>query len=135
LQHVCEQPRGLATDVASAGLGTLYDARLVRGIGRSALVVVALAPDNNLDALVSRLRALFEQLRTGGLKAEDLARAERESSAALTLRRLEPRARVVDLFLGELSPSATSIDLARLRAVATKVLDEDHAHLVVARPK
>ena len=125
----------LATDVASAGLGTFYEARFVRGLGRSALVLVALAPDANIDALVQRMRALFEQLRTGGLKAEDLARAERESAAALTLRRLEPRARVVDLFLGDLAPTASAVDLARLRTVATKVLDEDRAHLVVAHLK
>jgi hypothetical protein len=141
LAHVLQGPGGrLATDVASAGLGTSFEARLVRGLGRSALVVVALAPESNLDALVQRLRALFEQLRTGGLKAEDLARAERESAAALVIRRLEPRARLVDLFLNELrepgSPaSASATDLARLRAVATKVLDEDRAQLAVGRLK
>ena len=136
LARVLDGPGGrLASDVGTAGLGTLYEARFVRGIGRSALVVVALAPDANLDALVQRMRALFDRLRTGGLEAQDLARAERESAAALTLRRLEPRARVVDLFLGELAPSASTVDLARLRAVASKLLDEDRAHLVVAHLK
>ena len=129
----------LDTELAASGVATSLQARLVRGVGRSALVVVALAPDSNLDLVVAKLRALLEQLRAGGVRAEDLARAEREVSASLLRRRLEPRARAVDLFVGDLGavtpPSPAGIDLTKLRAVAAKVLDEDRAQLVVARTK
>jgi hypothetical protein len=44
-----------------------------------------------------------------------------------------PRARVVDLFSGELLATPPTIDLTQLRAAAAKILDEDRMQLVVAR--
>jgi len=121
----------LALEVASSGLVTSYDARFVRGIGRSALVIVVLAPDPNVDAVVAKMRTMLEKLRNGGLVAEDLARAEKERAAAMAKRHLEPRARVVDLFTGEIA-APSSPELAALRSAATKLFDEDRTQLVVA---
>jgi hypothetical protein len=133
LAAVLAGPSGrLAVDFAPSGLATSFDVRLVRGIGRSALVLVVLAPDSNVDAVVIRLRALLEKLRNGGLAADDLARAEKERAAAISSRHLEPRARLVDLFTGELGPTSTVPDLGQLRAAATKLFDEDRTQLVVA---
>jgi hypothetical protein len=115
---------------ALAGAASVVDARLVRGLDRSALVVVALAPDANVDAVAAKLRGLFEAMRTGAIAAEDLARAEHARTDAATARRLDPRARLVDLFLGDAPPTVT--DLAHLRAAAGAILDEDRAQVVLA---
>lgn len=119
--------------VELAGLGTRFEARLVRGVARHALVLLVLAPEPNLDAVVGKLRALLEKLRGAGIEAADLARADRDRAAARATRRLEPRARVVDLFSGELLAAPAPMDLTQLRAAAAKILDEDRAQLVVAR--
>jgi len=105
----------------------------VRGLDRSALVVVALAPDANVDAVAAKLRGLFEAMRTGSIAADELARAEHARGDTATARRLDPRARLVDLFLGDAAPATT--DLAHLRAAAAAILDEDHAQVVLARLK
>ena len=137
LSTVLDGPGGrLDLELGAAGVTSGHQAKLVRGVGRHALVIVVLSPDANVDAVVPRLRALVEKLRNGGLAADDLARAERERGNFLMHRRIEPRARVVDVFTGELSTAtAAPIDLTQLRAVAAKVLDEDRTQLVVARLK
>jgi hypothetical protein len=124
---------GRLADVLGGGIATKWEARLVRGVGRHALVILALAPDGNVDAVVSRLRLLFDKMRGGAIETNDLARADRERDAARVARRLDPRARVVDLFAGELLMAPPPIDLTQLRAAAGKLLDEDRAQLVVAR--
>lgn len=133
LAAALDGPNGLLAGALGNGLATSWEARFVRGVGRHALVVVATAPDANVDALVSHLRALLDRVKTG-MDAADLARAEKERDRARMVRRLDPRARLVDLFSGEAAAVAT-IDLTQLRAVAGKVLDEDKTQLVVARLK
>lgn len=133
LAAILDGPGGRLAAELGAGLATRWEARLVRGVARHALVIVALAPDPNVDSVVTRVRALLDRLRNGGLDAADLARADRDRSAARTARRLDPRARVVDLFAGELLVAGASPDLSQLRASATKLLDEDKTQLVVAR--
>lgn len=120
----------LALDVGDA-IATAWEARLVRGVGRHALVIVVLAPDPNVDAVVTRVRALLEKLRTANVDAADLARAEKERAAAYATRRLDPRARLVDLFAGE--STSTPVDAAQLKATAAKIFEEDKAQVVVAR--
>jgi len=124
---------GRLAEALGGGIASKFEARLVRGVGRHALVILALAPDANVDAVVSRLRAVLDKVRGGGIEQADLARADRDRESAKLARRLEPRARVVDLFAGELLATPAAIDLAQLRAIASKVLDEDRAQLVVAR--
>jgi hypothetical protein len=118
---------------ALGGVASSFDARLVRGLDRSALVVVALLPDANVDAVSAKIRALLESLRTGALTADDLSRAEHARADAILVRRLDPRARLVDLFLGD--APASSVDLAHLRSAAAALLDEDRAQVVLARLK
>lgn len=131
LAAVLDGPSGrLGAEVA--GIATSWEARVVRGVGRSALVIVVLAPDSNVDTVVAKVRALLERLRGGGVEAADLARAEKERDRARMLRHLDPRARVVDLFA---SDATVAVDLAQVRAVAAKVLEEDRTQLVVARLK
>lgn len=115
------------------GLATRVEARFLRGVGRHALVIVVLAPDPNIDAVVAKLRALLEKLRGSGIEAADLARADASRAAVRAARRLEPRARVVDLFSGDLVTTPPAIDLSSLRSAAAKILDEDRMQLVVAR--
>jgi len=133
LALVLDGANGRLADVLGGGVSTKWEARLVRGVGRHALVILALSPDANVDAVVSRLRALLDKLRGGALESNDLARADRERDALRMSRRLDPRARVVDLFAGELLATPPAIDLTQLRAAAGKLLDEDRAQLVVAR--
>lgn len=116
---------------ALEGVATRWEARVLRGVGVSALVFLALAPDPNVDPVVARVRALFAGLRSG-LDAEKLARADRERSSARTFRRLSPRGRIVDLFAGD-APAPPALELAAVRAAAQRILDEDRAQLVVAR--
>ncbi len=125
-------PNGrLATEVGTTS-ATSWDARVVRGTARHAFVIVVLAPDGNVDLVVSRLRGLLDRVRGGAVEAADLARADAERANARIQRRLDPRARVVDLFSGDLGTPAV-IDLAQARTVAAKIFDEDSAQVVVAR--
>jgi hypothetical protein len=121
----------LARDLGPQGLATSYEARLVRGLGRSALVIVVLAPNGNLDAAAAAVRTSLERLRTAGPDEADLARAEGRRAQATLQRRLDPRARVIDLFVGD-EPNG-ALEPAKLRASAARVLAEDHLQLVVAR--
>jgi hypothetical protein len=133
LALVLDGANGRLAETLGVGVATKWEARLVRGVGRHALVILALAPDANVDAVVSRVRALLEKLRGGAIEQADLARADRDRETARIARRLDPRARVVDLFAGELTATPAAIDLTQLRAIAGKVLDEDRVQLVVAR--
>jgi hypothetical protein len=133
LAAVLDGPGGrLEAELASKGLATSYESKLVRGQGRSALAIVVLAPNGNLDAVAAAVRTLLEKLRTNGPEDADLARAEARRAQASLQRRLDPRGRVVDLFGGEAS-APVSVDLARLRATAARVLVEEKMQLVVAR--
>jgi hypothetical protein len=133
LAAVLDGPGGRLEGVLSApALATSYEARLVRGAGRSALAIVVLAPAGNLDAVAVAVRGLLERLRTAGPDEADRLRADAKRAQASLQRRLDPRGRLVDLFIGEPSPPV-AVELARLRAVAARVLAEDHLHLVVAR--
>ncbi|MGZ3449909.1 MAG: hypothetical protein ACXVEF_09955 [Polyangiales bacterium] len=133
LAAVLDGPSGRLAGELGSGLASSWEARLVRGVGRHALVIVAMAPDSNIDGVVARIRALLDKLKTG-LDAADLARGEKERDHARMVRRLDPRARVIDLFSGDLA-TPVAVDLGQLRAVAAKVLDEDKTQLVVARLK
>lgn len=121
----------LARDLGPQGLATSYEARLVRGLGRSALVIVVLAPNGNLDAVAAAVRSSVERLRSAGPDDAERARAEGRRAQAALGRRLDPRARVVDLFVGDEPKGA--VEPAKLRAAAARVLSEDHLQLVVAR--
>lgn len=133
LAAVLDGPNGRLAAELGSGLATRWEARLVRGAARHALIIVVLAPDPNVDAVVTHVRALLDRMKNGGLEAADLVRADRDRAALRTSRRLDPRARVVDLFAGDLLATPATVDLAQLRAAAAKLLDEDKTQLVVAR--
>jgi hypothetical protein len=133
LAAVLDGPGGrLEAAFSAQALATAYEARLVRGAGRSALAIVVLAPAGNLDAVAAAVRGLLERLHTAGPDEADRLRADARRAQASMQRRLDPRGRLVDLFLGEPSPPP-AVELPRLRAVAARVLAEDHLQLVVAR--
>lgn len=133
LAAVLDGPGGrLEAALSAQALATSYEARLVRGAGRSALAIVVLAPAGNLDAVAAAVRGLLERLRTAGPDEADRLRAEAKRAQASLQRRLDPRGRLVDLFIGEPSPPP-AVEPTRLRAVAARVLAEDHLQLVVAR--
>lgn len=115
------------------GLATRVEARFLRGVGRHALVIVVLTPDANIDAVVGKLRLLLEKMRGTGIESADVTRADVARASVRAARRLEPRARVVDLFSGDITATPPVVDLTQLRAAAAKIFDEDRMQLVVAR--
>ncbi len=105
----------------------------VLGAPQTPSLVVRLAgPDANIDASVAQVRALLDRLRQGALRDEDGARAAAAIARAHLAAALEPRARIIDLWRGEASPAAPSID--DLRAFAAATLHDEAFVIVAARP-
>ncbi len=127
----------LGGDAAGATAGGTPLARTwsaaVLGAPQTPSLVVRLAgPDANIDASVAQVRALLDRLRQGALRDEDGARAAAAIARAHLAAALEPRARIVDLWRGEASPTAPSID--DLRAFAAATLHDEAFVIVAARP-
>lgn len=101
-----------------------------------ALVVRLAAAGGSLDTAVAQTRALFDRLRQGALRDEDVARA----SALLARRRLgaslDPRARVLDLWRSPAAsgPAVPAPTLDSLRAFAAATLHDHALVIVAARP-
>jgi hypothetical protein len=105
----------------------------VVGAPRSpALVVRLVAADTTLDTAVAKVRALLERLRQGELREEDRARASAALARLVVSASLDPRARVIDLWRGEASTVAPSLDT--LRAFASATLRDDALLIVAERP-
>lgn len=107
------------------------EVRFVRGMGRHAIVVLALAADVNVDPAVARARAVLDKVRTGAFGDEDVAAARKALEAAALTRALDPRARAIDTWFG--APKAS--DASTVRKVAAAVLVEERHQLVIAHLK
>lgn len=122
----------LAQSLRSLGKVTAT-ARLQGGKLASALVIELRAPDEDLDDAVAQLRALMQRLSSGAITTEDLARALRHRNESSLQASLDPRRRIVDLFLDRQFPAPPKLE--DLQAFAKEALRDDKAILVLARPR
>jgi hypothetical protein len=97
-----------------------------------ALVVRVVAPNSSLDGAVAQARALLDRWRQGGLRDEDRSRAAAALARGALESSLDPRGRVIDLWRGQTTPPAPSLET--LRAFASASLRDEAMVIIVARP-
>lgn len=124
----------LARALAPSAFATAT-ARPMGGSLVPSLFIDVRAPEDQIDAAVAQLRALFATLADGGPSADDFSRAVREHREATLEALLDPRRRIVDLWLGEGAvPLPDPPSLPTLQSLAASVFQEDRAVIVLARP-
>jgi hypothetical protein len=79
-----------------------------------------------------RRRALLDRIRQGALRDADRARADVALAQARAASALDPRARLVDLWRGDVPYALPSLD--ELRAFASATLHDDTFVIIAARP-
>jgi hypothetical protein len=105
----------------------------VLGAPRSpALTVRLVAADASLDAAVAQTRGLLDRLRLGALREADRARAASSLARSQLASTLDPGARAVQLWRGEATAPAPSLE--EMRAFAAASLRDDALVIVAARP-
>jgi hypothetical protein len=127
--------RALGAD--SATLARSSNASVLGAPRTSALVVRLVATEAQLDGAVAQTRALLDRLRQGALREEDRKRATDALEHAALTASLDPRARALAVWRGEvpsptLKRAAPSLD--ELRAFAAAALHDDAFVIVAARP-
>jgi hypothetical protein len=90
------------------------------------------ASDAAVDAAVAQARALFEKLRVEGPKIDDWNRAAAVISSEGLAAALQPRQRVVQVWLSQ--PAAPSPSLEALRSFSASFLHDEALLVVAARP-
>jgi hypothetical protein len=105
----------LETALVKPGLVASARAHLLGGESQGALVVEVAALDDNVEDAIGQVRALLTRLADGAASAADLAHVQKVLVGEDTLRELDPRGRIVELFRGGAAgkPLALS-DLRRL---------------------
>jgi hypothetical protein len=120
----CDGPRG-GEPMWSAGV---IGAPLAPG-----LMIRLRAPDGAIDAAVAQARALLDKLRLEGPKADDWSsRGLRRWPATAWPPMLQPRQRLVALWLSQPEPLSPSLDT--MRAFAAGYLRDDSLLVIAARP-
>jgi hypothetical protein len=109
-----------------------WSAAVVGGPRSPALTVRLTATDASLDAAVAETRNLLDRLRQGALREADRSRAASSLARDALARSLDPRARTIDLWRGEIATPAPSLDA--LQAFAAATLRDDALVIVAARP-
>jgi len=127
--------RALAPSGEGAGpsLANAWNAGVVGAPYAPALVVRIVGSDGALDQAVAQTRALLDRLRQGALSEGDRARAAAWMARTNLAASLDPRARTVDLWRGE--PSLPAPSLQALRAFAEEALHDEGLIIVAARPR
>jgi hypothetical protein len=130
-------PDGLLARSTSSGdaarTGDLkWNAEVVGAPLAPGLAIRLQASDGAIDAGVARARAIIEKLRLEGPTADDWSRASSAVSDARLAASLQPRQRVVDLWLSQSDLPTPSLDT--LRAFAASVLRDDSLLVIAARP-
>jgi hypothetical protein len=97
-----------------------------------AITIRLRAPDDAMDTAVEQARALLDKLRLEGLKAEDWSRAASRMTGERIARALQPRQRVIDLWLSQPEPQSPSLEA--LRTFTGSYLRDDSLLIVAARP-
>jgi hypothetical protein len=116
--------------------------RLVGGTRAAALIVDVRAPDTNLDAAVTQVRALLQRLSQGAMTQADLSRGSALRDKGNFEASLDPRRRLAELWRGSSDgappvPSGSSGpgSLEGWRSWASSSLRDDKLIVVVAKPK
>lgn len=126
----------LSHALASLGPGVTASARLAGGSRGAAMLLDVRSPDSAIEPAVAQVRALVQRIAGGAATADDLARASARRARAELESTLDPRRRLVDLWLDRAaSAPGPAPTLEALRAFAAAALREDRTVLVVARPK
>jgi hypothetical protein len=97
------------------------------------LVVRVASPQGSLDAAVAETRAIFNRLRQGALTEPDRARALASLADERRAAWLDPKARLVSLWQGELAV-VTPPTLDAVRAFSALTLHDEALVLVALRP-
>jgi hypothetical protein len=122
--------RGLGP--GGSGAEPAWSASVVGAPLAPALTIRLRAPDDAIDTAVGQARALLDKLRLEGPKAEDWSRAASRMASDRIARALQPRQRVIDLWLSQPEPPSPSLET--LRAFAGSYLSDDSLLIVAARP-
>jgi hypothetical protein len=100
------------------GLVSTARARALGGGAAAALVIEIRAVDDKHDEAIAQVRGLLERLRAGAANAADVSSASEQLARNEASRRLNPRARLVDLWHGSSRAPATLDSLHALHRVA-----------------
>jgi hypothetical protein len=100
------------------GLVSTARARAMGGSAAAALVIEIHAVDDKHDEAIAQVRGLLERLRGGAANAADVSLASEQLARNEASRRLNPRARLVDLWHGGSRRSATLDSLHALHRAA-----------------
>jgi hypothetical protein len=100
------------------GLVSTAHARAMGGGAAAALVIEIHAVDDKHEEAVAQVRGLLERLRAGAANAADVGAAREQLARNEASRRLNPRARLVDLWQGSKHPVATLDSLHALHRAA-----------------
>jgi hypothetical protein len=138
LAAVLDGPDGLlarspssSADAAPAG-DPVWSAAVVGAPLAPGLTIRLQAPDGAIDAGVARARAVIEKLRLEGPTADDWNRASSVVSSDRLAAALQPRQRVIDLWLAR--PELPAPSLEAMRAFAASYLRDDSLLIIAARP-
>jgi hypothetical protein len=121
-------------------LARTWDATVLGAPRARTLVVRVVASDDALDGAVAQVRGLLDRVRQGAFRDEDLRRASLALARARLATTLDPRARALSLWRGDLAgdgkadapPASPSLDA--VRGLAGGSLREDAMVVVAARP-
>lgn len=138
LAAALDGPGGLLAE--ALGGGSSPEAALARGWSAAvvgtprspALTVRLTATEASLDAAVAQTRALLDRLQQGALREADRSRAAASLARDAVTLSLDPRARTIALWRGEIATPAPSLDA--LHAFAAAALHDDALVIVAARP-
>ncbi len=127
--YLLNRPNGwLERSVRVPGLAVHADATLLGGKDAAALAIEIVGTEDKAREAVAQVRAVLARLSEGAATAEDLAAANASYDAALAERAVDPRERVVRLWIG--APDPVLPDLAALRRFQRATLAPER-HIVV----
>jgi hypothetical protein len=109
-----------------------WSARVLGAPLAPALVIRLRASDGSIDATVAQARTLLEKLRFEGPKLDDWSRAASAVSAEGLAASLQPRQRIVQVWLSQEASRPPSLEA--LRSFAASFLHDEALLVVAARP-
>jgi hypothetical protein len=113
------------------GLVSTARARALGGASAAALVIEIHAVDDKHEEAVAQVRGLLERLRAGAANAADVRTASEHLSRLTANRRLNPRARLLDVWHGA-RPARASLE--SLHALHRAAFEAGRAVVVMTRP-
>jgi hypothetical protein len=117
-----------------AALAQSWDATVLGAPQARTLVVRVVAGDDELDAAVAQVRALFDRLRQGALRDDDVRRASDKIAAERLAATLDPRSRALSLWRGGAVREGAVPAADTVRALAAQTLRDEAMVIVAARP-